>query len=707
MVLEEQKLRSTIIDTLGKSASQLDDTVIDYLCGVLADGALNDEEEACSVLGPFLEGALSESETTRFCKTIFGLTSSHAPVKQPELSQLAKPISIKSQLTVEEDKPDWARPQEDKLVEVDLRKLQSVEQKRQQRKTAKLEREERKKNSVNASLAALKAMQQQQEMVVVHSDTSNRVKDIKIENFTMSFGKDVLLTNASVTFAHGRRYGIVGRNGCGKSTLLRHIAARETGGVPALLSILHVEQEVVGDDTTALQSVLDSDVERSRLLAEEKRILALQETTGAQTDRLVKIAKRLEEIDAHSAESRAASILAGLGFTQAMQEQETKHFSGGWRMRIALARALFCRPDVLILDEPTNHLDLFATLWLENYLQSWPGTLIIVSHQRDFLNSVSTDTIHLHNKELEAYRGNYDAFEDARCERMRQQAAQASANQIRRKHVQAFIDRFRYNAKRASLVQSRIKALEKMQVIEEALDDPTLVIQFPDPNPLTPPILQFCDVSFGYTPERILFSDLNIGIDLDSRVALVGANGAGKSTLLKLLTGELEPTTGHIVRHSKLVQASFSQHFVEQLDLTISPLQTFQKVYGENLPVQTIRNHLGSFGLSGDLAIRTINTLSGGQKCRVVFAIMAWRRPHVLLLDEPTNHLDMETIDSLAQALLAYKGGVLMVSHDERLISLVCDQLWYFDGNGGVKTFDGDFKAYKKSLLAEDGLLTA
>jgi len=407
----------------------------------------------------------------------------------------------------------------------------------------------------------------------------------------------------------------------------------------------------------------------------------------------------LQEIDAHAAESKASVILSGLGFTPEMQKAPTKSFSGGWRMRIALARALFSRPDVLLLDEPTNHLDLYSLLWLEEYLLRWPGTLLMVSHQREFLNVVATDIIHLNNKKLDLYKGNYDAYERIRDDKLKLQQRSFEANQKHRKHMQAFIDRFRYNAKRAALVQSRVKALDRMDVIDEVSKDPTIVLEFPDPEPLTPPILQFRDVTFGHPGQEPLFKDLHLGIDLESRVALVGANGAGKSTLMKLMGGEHEPTSGTCIRHPKLRFAFFSQHFVDQLDLNVSCIDQFLRNY-PNIPIQTIRTHLGSFGLSGDTPLRTINTLSGGQKSRLVFAILSWRKPQVLLLDEPTNHLDIETIDALAKAILCFRGGVLIVSHDERLISLACDQIWYLHDNT-VTVVDGDFEEYRKMLIKD------
>jgi len=312
---------------------------------------------------------------------------------------------------------------------------------------------------------------------------------------------------------------------------------------------------------------------------------------------------------------------------------------------------------------------------------------------------VATDILHLANKKIDCYKGNYDNFDQVKFEKLLLQQKTYEAQQKKISHMHVFIDRFRYNAKRASLVQSRLIAIERMELVDAVSMDPTLALRFPDPEELTPPILQFWDVSFKYTDKsENLFSKLNLGIDMESRVALLGANGVGKSTLLKLMAGELEPTAGQVIRNQKLKFAKFSQHFVDQLeDFNVSPLEHFINLH-PGMQSQTARNHLGSFGLSGDLALRSINALSGGQKSRLIFAILAWNKPHVLLLDEPTNHLDIETIDSLCQALGTFKGGVLLVSHDERLINIVCDQLWYLN-EGTVKVFDGEFHEYKKLLM--------
>jgi len=375
-------------------------------------------------------------------------------------------------------------------------------------------------------------------------------------------------------------------------------------------------------------------------------------------------------------------------------------------MRVALARALFIQPDILLLDEPTNHLDLFATLWLENYLSTWKKTLLIVSHQREFLNNVATDIIHLTQKTLMHYKGNYDNFEKIAGEKLRQQQRKFDAQQAQRKHIQKFIDRFRYNAKRATMAQSRIKTLEKMQLVSEVVEEESVRLIFPDPNDvLSPPILQLVDAGFRYSADQApLFSNLNMSIDMQSRIALVGPNGSGKSTLLKLLSGEINPTSGMVLRNPKLSFAQFSQHFVDQLDLTLSPLEYFH-MHNPSMTMQDIRSHLGGFGLSGDLALRTMSALSGGQKSRVVFAMMAKKTPHILLLDEPSNHLDIETIEGLARSLTTYQGGVLLVSHDERLITLICDEIWRID-NGQVIPFEGDFEDYKNKLIQENSFVS-
>nr|CAB3503490.1 unnamed protein product [Digitaria exilis] len=490
--------------------------------------------------------------------------------------------------------------------------------------------------------------------------------------------------------------GLVGRNGTGKTSFLRAMAMHAIDGIPKNCQILHVEQEVTGDDTTALQCVLNADVERVQLLQEEAYLVQQQKDLEIEAEfgqgsgkskgdldkdsiskRLEEIYKRLEFIDADAAEARAASILAGLSFTPEMQQKRTKQFSGGWRMRIALARALFIEPDLLLLDEPTNHLDLHAVLWLETYLLKWPKTFIVVSHAREFLNTVVTDILHLHGRKLHAYKGDYDTFERTREEHLKNQQKAFETNEKARSHMQAFIDKFRYNAKRASLVQSRIKALERMEHVDAVVSDPD-------------------DASFGYPGGPTLFKNLNFGIDLDSRISMVGPNGIGKSTILKLISGDLQPTSGTVFRSPKVRMAVFNQHHVDGLDLTVNPLLYMMRCY-PGVPEQKLRAHLGSFGVSGNLALQPMYTLSGGQKSRVAFAKITFKKPHIILLDEPSNHLDLDAVEALIQGLLVFQGGVLMVSHDEHLITGSVDELWVVS-EGRVTPFSGTFKDYKKSL---------
>lgn len=358
-------------------------------------------------------------------------------------------------------------------------------------------------------------------VVKIHSAESSLPgsRDINLMSVTITVGSRDLLQNANLFLTQGKRYGLIGRNGVGKTTLLRHICEKELEGIPTYLQILHIEQEVSGDNVTALESVLKTDVERERLLQEEQRLLTTTEEGGS--EKLNEIYERMEEIDAHTAEARAANLLTGLSFTPEMQQMSTKHFSGGWRMRLALARALFVEPDVLLLDEPTNHLDLHAVLWLENFLQKWEKTLVVVSHSRSFLNAVATDVIQFQDKQLKVFKGNYDTYEKTRLDMLTMQQKAHEAQEKQRQHHQQFIDRFRYKAATARMVQSRLKMLEKMEFIPAVVEDPAFSFNIPNPEDVAPPFLQAIDVTFGYSNEKILFKDLNFHLDNESRIALV------------------------------------------------------------------------------------------------------------------------------------------------------------------------------------------
>lgn len=420
----------------------------------------------------------------------------------------------------------------------------------------------------------------------------------------------------------------------------------------------------------------------------------------AKDGKLGDIQAKLAEMDSDKAESRAASILAGLGFSPDKQQNPTKTFSGGWRMRLALARALFCEPDLLMLDEPSNMLDVPSITYLSNYLQTYPSTVLVVSHDRAFLNEVATDIVHQHSQRLDYYRGaNFESFYATREERKKVAKKEYENQMAQRAHLQAFIDKFRYNAAKSSEAQSRIKKLEKMPILEAPETDYSVKFKFPDVEKLSPPIIQMSEVSFGYTKEQPLLSNVDLDVQLDSRIGIVGPNGAGKTTVLKLLIGKLDPFKGLISSNPRLRIGFFAQHHVDALDLTVSAVTFMAKNYPGRTD-EEYRRQLGAFGITGTTGLQRMGQLSGGQKSRVAFACLALTNPHILVLDEPSNHLDIEAMDALADALREFQGGVLMVSHDVTMLQTVCTSLWVCD-NGTVEKFPGDVQQYKKRITAQ------
>ncbi|PIA51146.1 hypothetical protein AQUCO_01100173v1 [Aquilegia coerulea] len=559
------------------------------------------------------------------------------------------------------------------------------------------------------------------------NDADANVKDITVENFSVAArGKD-LLKNASVKISHGRRYGLIGPNGKGKSTLLKLLAWRKIP-VPKNIDVLLVEQEVVGDDRTALEAVVSANEE---LVKVRQEVALLQNTLASSGDgdendddadtgeKLTELYEQLQLMGSDAAEAQASKILAGLGFTKDMQVRATRSFSGGWRMRISLARALFVQPTLLLLDEPTNHLDLRAVLWLEEYLGRWKKTLVVVSHDRDFLNTVCTEIIHLHDEKLQVYRGNFDDFETGYEQRRKEmnkkfeiydkqvKAAKRTGSRVQQEKVK---EKVKFAAKDASKKnKGKVDEDELLGEAPRKWRDYSVEFHFPEPTELNPPLMQLIDVSFSYpNREDFRLSGVDVGIDMGDRIAIVGPNGAGKSTLLNLLAGDLVPTEGESRRSQKLRIGRYSQHFVDLLQMEETPVSYLLRLHPDQegfSKQETVRAKLGKFGLVSHNHTSPIAKLSGGQKARVVFTSISMSKPHILLLDEPTNHLDMQSIDALADALDEFTGGVILVSHDSRLISRVCEdeeksQIWVVE-DGTVRTYPGTFEEYKEELQRE------
>ena len=505
-----------------------------------------------------------------------------------------------------------------------------------------------------------------------------------------------LFREASATIPTGRKVGLIGRNGAGKTTLFKLIRGELVleGGVitlPARARIGGVAQEVPGNEVSLIDTVLAADTERADLLAEAE--------TATDPGRISDIQTRLTDIDAWSAEARAASILKGLGFEHAEQQMPCSGFSGGWRMRVALAAVLFAQPDYLLLDEPTNYLDLEGALWLEAYLVKYPHTVMIISHDRELLNRSVGAILHLEDKQLTYYTGNYDSFARQRAAKRAVQAAAAKKQDLRRAHLQSFVDRFKAKASKAKQAQSRVKMLEKMVTIRAPEDAARTVFKFPEPEELSPPIIATEGVSVGYDG-NIVLSHLNLRIDQDDRIALLGKNGEGKSTLAKLLSARLDPMGGDMVSSNKLRIGFFAQHQVDELHVDETPLQHLLRERAQEGQAR-LRARLASFGLGPDQADTEVGRLSGGQKARLSLLLATLPAPHLLILDEPTNHLDIESREALVEALTAYSGAVILVSHDMHLLSMVADRLWLVK-DGRVTPYEDDLQAYRKMLLTVD-----
>lgn len=578
--------------------------------------------------------------------------------------------------------------------------------KKEKKKLKKQMDYERQVESLKAANAAENDFSVSQAEVSSRQAMLENASDIKLEKFSISAHGKELFVNADLYIVAGRRYGLVGPNGKGKTTLLKHIANRALS-IPPNIDVLLCEQEVVADETPAVQAVLRADTKRLRLLEEERRLQGqLEQGDDTAAEKLEKVYEELRATGAAAAEAKARRILAGLGFDPEMQNRPTQKFSGGWRMRVSLARALFMEPTLLMLDEPTNHLDLNAVIWLNNYLQGWRKTLLIVSHDQGFLDDVCTDIIHLDTQRLHYYRGNYMTFKKMYQQKQKELLKQYEKQEKKLKELKAGGKSTKQAEKQTKevLTRKQQKCRRKNQD-EESQEPPELLkrpkeytvrFTFPDPPPLSPPVLGLHGVTFGYEGQKPLFKNLDFGIDMDSRICIVGPNGVGKSTLLLLLTGKLTPTNGEMRKNHRLKIGFFNQQYAEQLHMEETPTEYLQRSF--NLPYQDARKCLGRFGLESHAHTIQICKLSGGQKARVVFAELACREPDVLILDEPTNNLDIESIDALGEAINDYKGAVIVVSHDARLITETNCQLWVVEEQG-VSQIDGDFDDYKREVL--------
>ena len=512
-----------------------------------------------------------------------------------------------------------------------------------------------------------------------------------ISGISIRLGGRLLLDEADLTVDPGRRIGLVGRNGAGKSTLLKAISgelAPDGGSIrlAARARMAQVRQEAPSGDLSLLEIVLQGD---------EERLALLHEAEHAEPHRLAEVHDRLRAIGADAAPARAATILAGLGFDEAAQARPVSSFSGGWRMRVALATALFANPDLLLLDEPTNHLDLEATMWLEGWLAKFPGAAVVVSHDRGLLDRAVDSIAHLDKGKISVTPGGFDEFVRIRTERAMQQNRAVEKMAAERAHIQSFIDRFRAKATKARQAQARIKALARMPQLESVIEDAPTHFAFPEPAQLSPPILALDNVTVGYD-DRPVLRNLSLNIDMDDRIALLGANGNGKSTFAKLLAGRLEPMRGEVRRGPRLRVGYFAQHQEDDLSMDDTPVLHMARALPRATPPQ-VRAQLARFGLDADRAETTVKNLSGGEKARLLLALATREAPQLLILDEPTNHLDIDARDALVKALADFSGAVLLITHDPHLVELVADRLWLVN-DGSVKTFDGDLDDYRAVL---------
>ncbi|PPQ67392.1 hypothetical protein CVT25_005971 [Psilocybe cyanescens] len=700
-----------IAEEIRSSFPGTEEVIVQYLAGYLVDDA-GEEEDVLHIAHDILKSVagnhddILEKLMLRLGDILEEQLNARLKNKsRPKLQKLDKVMDMsKSHLSntlVLSEGVDLESINKGKASRVDVKKLEKQEAKIQ----AKLEKRARRTDLLYEGSKLLDAHRKQINPLEASAASKNKTKDIHLPSIDVSFGSNRILSGATLTLAHGRRYGLIGRNGVGKSTLLRQIAMREVP-IPAHITILFVEQEIIGDDTLAIDSVLKADVWRDHLMKEQALLDAKLTELDAEGDdkrfvdareelsaRLAEVHTRLSDMDAASGPARAAALLAGLGFDERDQQRPTKSFSGGWRQDAACTGS--CTPSLLLLDEPSNHIDLNALAWLEDYLQTWPGTLLVVSHDRAFLDAVATDIVHQHSGRLDYYKGNFTQFYSTKSERDKNLRKEYDTQMEYRKHLQAFIDRWRYNANRAAQAQMKIKILEKLPDLQPPEQEETEQFKFPETDKISPPLLQMNDITFGYSPDKLILKGVNFDVSLDSRIAMVGPNGAGKSTLIKLLTGELKPLSGHVTRNGRLRVGYFAQHHVDSLIPTMSPVQFLASKFPGRTE-QEYRQHLGNFQISGMTGRASVNRHAQWRTevpCSILIAV-ASKTTH----STPTNHLDIEGLDALMLALQKWNGGVIIISHDEKFITTVANQLWVC-GDGTVKNFKGDVQSYKNLIV--------
>lgn len=521
---------------------------------------------------------------------------------------------------------------------------------------------------------------------------------LTVSNLTYKIGTRTILDECSASIMDNWKVGVIGLNGAGKSTLFKLISndLQADGGTvsyPSHQKLGMVRQDIEETDDALIDIVLAADEEMAQLWKAAE--------TEEDPNKIAEIYEKLSDMDAYSAPSKAARLLTGLGFKEGQLKEPFSSFSGGWRMRVALAAALFVEPEILLLDEPTNHLDLEAIMWLESYLAAYPHTLLIISHDREVLNKCIDHVVHVDNQQLTMYTGNYDTFERERAERLGLQQKMFEKQQVEREHMQKFVDRFKAQASKARQAQSRMKALERMDIVDAVIAHRAVNFTFPNPDKISSPMVSIDNADVGYEDGNPILSSVHESIDRDDRIAILGANGNGKSTMMKLIAGKLGVMEGNLFRSNKLRIGYFSQHQTEELDVNATPYEEMMSMMRQKYPEVSepiVRAKLGAFGFSRQLSDNKISTLSGGEKARLLFAFMSFDAPHLLLLDEPTNHLDIDAREALVQALNGYEGAIVIVSHDPNMIERVADRLWLVK-DGACTHFDGDLEDYRKFTI--------